>query len=110
MDFALRELWQAGLLHVLFYPVHFLCYTGWVMVILGGLFQRLLLKKAKRAGTNWVFPGLLVFDLLAGEIGCDVITGWDRLFPMFGYWLCLLILLGSGVTWLVHYFFKKRVS
>jgi len=110
MDFALRELWGTGFLHVLFYPSSFLCYVGWAAVLLGGLIQWFLLKRTKHIWTKWALPGLLLAGLLAGEIGCQVITGWDRLLPMLGYWLCLLLLLGCGIAWGFHYFLKKRAS
>lgn len=110
MNIALRELWQIGFLHVLFYPSHFLFYIGWAAVVLGGLIQWMLLKKAKCTGTKWVFAGLLLFGLLAGETGYQTIIGWDQLLPLFGYWICLMLLLGSGAAWVLHRFFQKTHS
>ena len=40
----------------------------------------------------------MVLGLLAGEIGCQTITGWDLLLPLFGWWLCLAVLLGAAAV------------
>lgn len=87
MDIALRELWHVGLLQVAFYPGSFLCYIAWAAVLTGALIQWLLLKKAKSAGVKLSFDAILLFGLLAGEIGYQTIIGLDQLVPLLGYWL-----------------------
>ena len=43
-----------------------------------------------------------VLGLLAGEVGCWTITGWDLLLLLFGWWLCFALLLGAAVAWLIQ--------
>jgi uncharacterized membrane protein YccF (DUF307 family) len=43
-----------------------------------------------------IFPALP--GLLAGEVSCWTITGWDLLLPLFGWWLCFALLLGAVVA------------
>ena len=43
-----------------------------------------------------IFPALP--GLLAGEVSCWTITGWDLLLPLFGWWLCLALLLGAAAV------------
>ena len=74
---------------------------------MGGLILWTLLRKAKCTGIKWVFAGLLLLGLLAGEMGYQTIIGWDQLLLLFGYWLCLMLLLGCGVAWVLHRFFQK---
>lgn len=107
MDIALWELYRTGFLHVLVYPGHFLCYIGWAAVLIGALIQWLLLKKTRETETKWFFAGILFFGLFIGETGYQSITGWDRLVPLLGYWLCLLLLSGVGLSCLFYLILKK---
>ena len=100
MQFAVCQAWETGLLQVPFLPVEFLCWVFWAFFALGALVQWLVLKKARRGA--WIFPGLLALGLLAGEVGCWTITGWDLLLPLLGWWLCLSLLLGAAAAWLVQ--------
>ena len=96
MQLAIVQAAEVGLFQVPFAPGSFLCWGFWAFFALGALIQRLVLKKARRGA--WVLPGLLILGLLAGEIGCWTITGWDRLLPLFGWWLCLSLLLGAAAV------------
>ncbi len=109
MRIALWELYRTGFLHVLFYPGHFLCYIGWAAILIGALIQWMVLKKAKSTGAKLSFEVILLCGLLAGEAGYQIIFGWDQYVPLLGYWLCLMLLIGSGISWLFYYF-KKRTS
>lgn len=110
MDIALWELWHTGLLQIAFYPGNILCYIAWAAVLTGGLIQWLLLKRAKSTGGKLIFEAILLLGLLAGEAGYQTIIGWDQLVPLLGYWLCLMLLLGSGIAWLYYRCLKKRAS
>lgn len=98
MQFAVYQAWETGLLQAPFLPWEFLCWIFWAFFAIGFLIQWLVIKKARRGG--WIFPGLLVLGLLAGEVGCWTITGWDLLLPLLGWWLCLDLLLGAAAVWL----------
>lgn len=98
MQLAVSMAWETGLLQVPFLPWEVLCWIFWAFFAIGFLLQWLVLKKARSGRAAWVLPGLLVLGLLAGEIGCQTITGWDLLLPLFGWWLCLSLLLGAAAV------------
>ena len=50
------------------------------------------------------FPGLL-----AGEVSCWTITGWDLLLPLFGWWLCFALLLGTVIAAMVCCLLVRKV-
>ena len=106
MQFAVFQAWETGLLQVPMMPGEFLCWVFWGFFVIGFLIQWLVLKKARRGA--WVFPALLVLGLLAGEVGCWTITGWDLLLPLFGWWLCFALLLGAAVAWLIQARKRRR--
>ena len=108
MQFAVVQAAEAGLFQVPFVPGSFLCWVFWAFFALGALIQWLVLKKARRGA--WVFPALLVLGLLAGEVGCWTITGWDLLLPLFGWWLCLSLLLGAAAVTAVRLIRRKNRS
>ena len=108
MQLAVFQAWEAGLFQVPFVPRHVLCWVFWILFTLGALIQWLILKKARRA---WgIFPAILALGLLAGEIGCQTITGWDLLVPLFGWWLCAAMLLGAAGAALYGIWTKVRRS
>lgn len=108
MQLAVFMAWETGLLQVPFLPWEVLCWVFWGFFAIGCLIQALVLKKARSGWAAWVLPGLLVLGLLAGEIGCQTITGWDLLLPLFGWWLCLSLLLGAAAVTAVRAVRRKR--
>lgn len=97
MQLAVSQAWEIGLFQVPFSLGNALCWVFWAFFALGWLIQWLALKKVRRGGL--VFPALLALGLLAGEIGCQTVTGWDLLLPLVGWWLCLNMLLGAAAGW-----------
>ena len=106
MQLAIVQAAEVGLFQVPFVPGSFLCWIFWGFFALGALIQWLVLRKARRGA--WIFPGVLILGLLAGEAGCWTVTGWDRLLPLFGWWLCLSLLLGAAAVWLVQARKRRR--
>ena len=105
-QFAVFQAWETGLLQVPLMPGAFLCWVFWGFFALGCLIQWLVLKKVRRG--TWVPPAVLVLGLLAGEIGCWTITGWDLLLPLLGWWLCLSLLLGAAAVCLAAAWKRRR--
>lgn len=106
MQLAASQAWETGLFQVPFFPGGFPCWIFWAFFTLGCLLQWLVLKKARRAA--WAVPATLIFGLLAGELGCQTITGWDLLLPLFGWRLCLSMLLGAAAAWLADAWKQKK--
>lgn len=73
----------------------------WAFAILGFAIQWLLMKKCK--GRGWLtLAGILAVGSVACDIGVQVVTGWDRLIPMFFYGIILSISIGAGVAFAVN--------
>ena len=108
MQFAIQELWEVGLIQAIYWPSSPLFFIFWCLFALGVLIQWLLLKKAKRLWVRCSFAALLLIGLVAGEIGVQMITGFERLAPVFLYWFCLALLLGAALSWLLHRLFQGR--
>lgn len=100
MQLAIFQVWESGLLQAPVAPWSPLCWIFWGCFGLGALIQWLVLKKARRTCASWIFPAVLVLGMLAGEIGCQSVIGWNLLLPLLGWWLCLTLLLGSAAAWL----------
>ena len=110
MQFAIVQAAEVGLFQVPFFPGSFLFWIFWALFALGALIQWLVLKKAGGGWAAWVLPGLLILGLLAGEIGCWTITGWDLLLPLLGWWLCFALLLGAAAVTAVRWIRRKNRS
>lgn len=94
-------------------PVAFdspLCPIFWGCQLAGVIIQLVLLKKGKRRGRRWAFTAVLLIGLLACEIACQVITGWDLILPLVLYFCLLTMLVGAGLCTLVFYLRKGKAG
>ena len=98
MQFAIAQIAGVGLLQAPFVPESPLCWVFWASFALGALVQWLVLKKDRHPWARWSFAAVLGLGLLAGELGCQLITEWDLLLPMLAYWWCLTLLLGTAAA------------
>ena len=79
-----------------------LFYVFWVLFPLGTLIHWVLLKKTGTFFARSSFVLISLVGLLACEIGTLLATGYQQLWPLFGYWACLALLIGSAVPVLIH--------
>lgn len=110
MDIALRELWHIGLFQAAFCPGSFLCYIAWTAVLIGALIQWLLLQKAESTEAKWAFAVVLLIGLFVCEVGYQSIIGFEQVFPLLSYWLCLFLLSGAGLSCLLNLFLKQYLQ
>lgn len=109
MQLAIVQIAGVGLLQAPLVPESPLCWVFWASFALGALVQWLVLKKARHPWARWSFAAVLGLGLLAGALGCQLITGWDLLLPMLAYWWCLTLLLGTAAAALA-YRLRRRTS
>ena len=100
MEPAIFKLMEVGLLQIPFQLYNpYLFFGFWISFFAAAAIQRLLLKKCKQTWARWSFAGITLVGLIAGEVLCQVITGWDLILYMvlFGLFLtfALAILLVS---------------
>ena len=92
-------------------PFHFdtpLCWIFWACFLLGAGIQFLFLRLKRKRAARWTLTVILLCGLLACEIGCLVLTGWDTLAPMILYFYLLAMLLGAGACALAVHLGRKR--
>lgn len=98
---------EIGFHQVPWFVTNPLCWIFWGCFVLGLVIQFLILRRAQDWG-KWMFPVLLVLGMLACDVACHVITGWDLLLPLGVFWIFLLpLLLGAllcnaGIYWKRH--------
>ena len=97
------QLWEVGFFQAPFAAGEPIFFFFWAAVLLGFLIQLLLFKKGRRA--RWSFLWLTLAGTLAGEILCQVITGWDKLAALLLYGLFLAFLPGIGLAGVI---FRRR--
>lgn len=107
---ALIQMARAGLLAVPLAPYHVLFWVFWASVILGAAIQRMLLRRARTRFGRGAFAAVLVLGLLAGEVACQTVTGWDLLLPLLLYWWCGALTLGAGLAALIRWIVNIRRS
>ncbi len=102
---GLKEVIEVGMLEVLVAPdVPWLFIPSWLCVIIGLFIQLRCLKKEK---ARWFMTALAV-ALIASEILCQVITGWDVLIFLVLYGFFIYLLLGAAIGTAIHYLKKRK--
>lgn len=108
MQLAIMQLWEAGFFMIPFSPGEPLLFGAfWAVLLIGFLIQLLLLKKCRSWG-RWSFAAVCAIGLAAGEVLCQIITGWDLLAAMLLYALFLTLLFGCGISFLWQHLRKKH--
>lgn len=102
---GLQEVIEVGMMEVLYTPdVPWLFIPSWLCVLTGLLIQLRCLKKAK---AKW-FLLFLAAALIACELACQLITGWDVLLFLILYGLAIYLLLGAVIGTSIHYLEKHN--
>ena len=90
-------------------PFHFDTPLCWIFLLGAGI-QFLLLRPKRKKLTRWVLAIILLCGLLACEIGCLVLTGWDTLAPIILYFYLAAMLLGAGICALAVWLKQRRMA
>ena len=97
MQLALLQGFEMGTHEIPFHPDSPLCWIFWLVFLLGAGIQFLSLRPKRKKPIRWGLTMVLVCGLLACEIACQVIIGWDLILLMIVYFYLLAMLLGAGV-------------
>ena len=108
MQLTIAEMFEVGLHCAPVHPESPLFYIFWIALLWGAGVQLLLHKKTKRPFARWSFILFHAICVLACDIACQVIIGWDRLSFLIFYWIFLTILIGAVLCTLVFFFVKKK--
>lgn len=108
MRLTIFEAKEVGLFQIPFHPGEPILFAiFWFSFILAVCVQILLCKKYSSI-KRWCFLLFSLVGLLICEIGCQVITGWNRLAWMLFWFIFLTFLLGSGIYTLIYLIKKKK--
>ena len=84
-----------------------LCIAFWLIFIISGAIELLFLKKAKGKFTRFIYILILGIFMAVCEVGCQIITGWDLLLPLFGYMMFSTMAAGALFSAGIYYIYKK---
>ncbi len=103
MELGIMMAWEVGCFMLPFTTENPpLTVAFWLILLLGFGIQYLLLSKARRRLVRWSFIALLVPCMLAGEVSCQVITGWDLLGCIMLYFGVITLFIGALLATLLH--------
>lgn len=105
--FAIREGLEIGLVYLCIIPNNIWFLIFWAALILSFFTKMLFSKKCKSKITRNLGYFIIVPLLLLLDILTDYITGWERLAPLFAYFLVLAIFLGH-LMYDISAFIRKR--
>ena len=104
---AIKQAIEIGFFDIPFYFGSPLCIAFWCIFLFSVAIQALILKKAKRKITKFIYILLLAFLMAVCEIGCMVITGWDLLLPLFGYMIFFTMAAGAVFSAAIYFIYNK---
>lgn len=107
MQLAIVQAAEIGYFDLPFHGESPLFLVFWLSLLAGAGIQLILFRKARRRRSRWWFLALLVVGLVACEVGCQLIQGWDLLVPLFLYCFFFTLLLGAGLGLAIH-FIKRQ--
>lgn len=82
----------------------------WVAVLLGAGIQTVLNRRGKCRLTRAAWLIFLLAALLACEIACQIVTGWELLLPVMLYFYLLAMLLGALLCLLARRLRQNRAE
>ena len=85
-----------------------LCFIFWLTFLQGAAIAFFLQGTGRKKTVRRVVYGVTLAILLACEIACQVVTGWDLLVPVLLYFYLLALLLGTGICTLGIFLFRKK--
>lgn len=94
---------EVGFFHVFFdFSTWMLSVAAWAFLLLGFAIQLLLLKLCRKLWKRRIFAVLLIFGVVAGEVACQMITGWDLLVVLVLYGCVFSMVIGAIMACVIH--------
>ena len=76
--------------------------AAWAFLLLGFAIQFLVLKLCRTLWKRRLFPGLVVLGIVAGELACQMITGWELLAVLVLYGCVFSLAIGAVLAFAVY--------
>lgn len=93
---------QVGLFMIALYPGHPLFWLVWAALLAGTGLQWFLMRRKRRWLRRMLLVGAAV-GLIVCEVWYQMLNGgWETLIPMVLYSLCLILMIGTVIGWLIH--------
>ena len=109
MDLGIMMLAEVGFFHVFFdFSTWMLSVAAWTFLMLGFSIQLLVLKLCQTLWKRRLFAVLILVGLVAGELACQMITGWDLLGVLVLYGCVFALAMGAVLAYAVYCLSTKR--
>ena len=103
MDLGIMMLAEVGFFRVFFdFSTWMLSVAAWTFLLLGFAIQLLVLKLCRTLWKRRVFAVLILLGLIAGELACQMITGWDLLAVLVLYGCVFALAIGALLAYAVY--------
>lgn len=103
MELGVMMLAEVGFFSVFFdWSTWMLSVAAWAFLLLGFAIQFLVLKLCRTLWKRRLFPMLLILGVIAGELACQLITGWDLLAVLILYGCVLSLAIGAVLAAAVY--------
>ena len=103
MELGIIMLTEVGFFSVFFdWSTWMLSVAAWACLLLGFSIQFLVLKLCRTLWNRRLFPLLLILGVIAGELACQLITGWDLLAVLILYGCVLSLAIGAVLAFAVY--------
>ena len=103
MELGIMMLAEVGFFDVFFdFSTWMLSAAAWAFLLLGFAIQFLLLKLCRTLWKRRLFAVVILMGLIAGELACQMITGWDLLAVLVLYGCVFSLAIGAVLAWIVY--------
>ena len=103
MDLGIMMLAEVGFFHVFFdFSTWMLSVAAWAFLVMGFAIQLLILKLSRTLWKRRLFAVLILMGLIAGELACQMITGWDVLAALVLYGCVFALAIGAVLAYIVY--------
>ena len=104
---VMKQAIEIGFFDIPFYFESPLCIAFWCIFLFSMVIQILILKKAKRTVTKYIYILLLVLFMAVCEIWYQFARDWDFLLPLFGYMIFFTLAAGAVISAAIYYIYNK---
>ena len=106
--FAIREGFEIGLVYMSVVPVSIWFFIFWGLAAISFFAKMLFFKKCRSKVTKNLGYFIFIPLLLLLDIMTDLFTGWERLVPLFAYFLVLSLLIGH-ILYDISVCFRRKI-
>lgn len=103
MEFGIMMLAEVGFFSVFFdWSTWMLSVAAWACLLLGFAVQFLVLELCRTLWKRRLFSLLLILGVIAGELACQLITGWELVAVLVLYGCVLSLAIGAVLAFVVY--------